>query len=214
MDISRPPTDHLPKSRTTTGGLLKSLALLSLALTIALAVGLLGVVVVRTFEPNAPALIGIPFAIAMLVLVLRVMARRFQWLMPWYYLLPSIIFLLTFTFFPVILTIGLAFTDYAGIRNGELNVSSETAITNVDGARLTIASAASLDCEDLRNGCNNVAAMVYASGEAEVTGESIDGATLVLADEPPAGRTVATVSLLLPELGFDFEMRVLEQDGR
>jgi len=214
MDISRPPTDHLPRSRTTTGGLFKSLALLSLALTIALAVGVLGVFVVRTFAPDAPAFIGIPFAIAMLVLVLRVMAHRYQWLMPWYYLLPSIVFLLTFTFFPVILTIGLAFTDYAGIRNGELNVSSETAITAVDGARITIASAASLDCEDLRDGCNNVAAMVYASGEAEVTGESIEGATLTLTQEPPAGRSVATVSLHLPDLGFDFEMRVIGQDGR
>src|SRR5690606_38157434 len=139
------------------------------------AVGFPGVVVVRSFEPNAPAFIGIPFAIAMLVLVLRVMARRYQWLMPWCYLLPSIIFLLTFTFFPVMLTIGLASTDYAGIRNGELNVSSETAITAVDGATLTIANAASLDCEDLRTGCNGVAAMVYASGELEVAGESIDG---------------------------------------
>src|SRR5690606_9775920 len=166
------------------------------------------------FAPDVPAFVGLPIGVVVLVLILRWIAQRFAWIMPWYYLLPAIIFLLTFTFFPVILTIGLAFTDYAGIRNGELNVSSETAIINVDGARLTIASAASLDCEDLRNGCNNVAAMVYASGEAEVTGESIDGATLVLADEPPAGRTVATVSLLLPELGFDFEMRVLEQDGR
>ena len=196
------------------GGLLKSLGLLSLALAIALAVGFAGVVVVRLFEPAAPAFIGIPFAIAVLVLVLRVMARRYQWIMPWYYLLPSIIFLLTFTFFPVILTIGLAFTDYAGIRNGELNLPSETAITAVDGATLTIASAASLDCEDLRDGCNGVPAMVYASGELEVSGESIDGATLVLDEEPPAGRTVSTVSLNLPDLGFDFEMRVVQQEGR
>src|SRR5690606_29689685 len=54
----------------------------------------------------------------------------------------------------------------------------------------------------------------YASGELEVAGESIDGATLVLEQEPPANRTVATVPMELPELGFDFEMRVVEQDGR
>lgn len=213
MDISRPVSDNLPRSRTTAGGLFKSLGLLFIALSIATAAGVLGVIVARQISAAAPAFIGIPVGLLVLVLILRWYAARYQWLMPWYYLLPSIIFLLTFTFFPVLLTIGLAFTDYAGIRNGELNGTTETAISAVDGNVITVANASTLDCEDLRNGCNDVRAVVYASGEVELPGEAIDGATLTLAEEPPAGRTVQTVSLFLPDLGFDFEVRVVAQEG-
>ena len=213
MDISRPVSDNLPRSRTTAGGLFKSLGLLFIALSLATAAGVVSVIAARLVSASAPAFIGIPIGLLVLVLILRWYSGRYRWLMPWYYLLPSIIFLLTFTFFPVILTIGLAFTDYAGIRNGELNGTTETEITAVDGNTITIASAASLDCEDLRNGCNDVRAVVYASGEVETSGISLEGATLTLADAPPAGRVVQTVSLLLPDLGFDFEVRVIAQDG-
>ncbi|MFO7546467.1 MAG: sugar ABC transporter permease, partial [Trueperaceae bacterium] len=214
IDISRSPKDYLPKSRSTTGGLLKSLGLLSVALLIALAAGLGAVMLLRLLGQDVPAFIGIPVGSIVLVLVLRYIARRYEWIMPWYYLLPAIIFLLTFTFFPVVLTIGLAFTDYAGIRNGELNVSSETPIVAYDGAELRIADPGVLDCADLRNGCDGVRAIVYASAEYAVAAASFEDATLVLAEAPPEGRDVTSVEMFLPELGFSFETRVLEtRDG-
>ncbi|HZJ10940.1 MAG TPA: sugar ABC transporter permease, partial [Trueperaceae bacterium] len=213
MDISRPVADNLPRSRTTVGGLFKSLGLLFVALCLATAAGVATVVIARQVLSSAPAFIGIPIGVLVLVLILRWYSARFRWLMPWYYLLPSIIFLLTFTFFPVLLTIGLAFTDYAGIRNGELNGTTETDITAVAGNTITVASATTLDCADLRNGCNDVRAVVYASGEVELPGTNLDGTSLTLAEEPPAGRSVRTVSLFLPELGFNFEVRVVAQDG-
>ncbi len=214
MDISKPISDHLPRSRTVAGGLLKSLGLLALALLIASAAGTLGVVLLRLLDPGMPAYVGLPIAIAILVMVLRVIAHRFAWIMPWYFLLPAIIFLLVFTVFPVVLTVFLAFTDYAGIRNGQLNIATRTEVVAIDGATLTIADAASLDCEDLRNGCNDVRAVVYASGELQVSGAEIDGTSLTLADDLPAGRTVETVGMMLPDLGFEFEVRVVAQDGR
>ncbi len=213
IDISRSPKDYLPKSRTTTGGLLKSLGLLTIALAVAVAAGLLAVVLLRLLGQDVPAFVGIPIGAIVLVLVLRYVARRYEWIMPWYYLLPAIIFLLTFTFFPVVLTIGLAFTDYAGIRNGELNVSSETAIVAVDGATIDIADAATLDCADLRNGCDGVRAVVYASAEIVTSAVSAEDTRITLADAPPAGRDVASIELFLPDLGFSFEARVLETDG-
>lgn len=149
-----------------------------------------------------------------LVLTLRWIAQRFAWIIPWYYLLPAIIFLLAFTFFPVVLTVGLAFTDYAGIRNGELNISSETEIVAVDGATLQIASPATLACGQLRDGCNGVRAVVYASGEIDIAAESLEGNTLTLAEEPPAGRDVISAELFMPDIGFAASMRVTEQDGR
>ena len=210
IDISRSPKDYLPKSRSTTGGLLKSLGLLSVALLIALAAGLGAVLLLRLLGQDIPAFIGIPIGSIVLVLVLRYIARRYEWIMPWYYLLPAIIFLLTFTFFPVVLTIGLAFTDYAGIRNGELNVSSETPIVAFDGAELRIADPGVLDCADLRNGCDGVRAIVYASAEYAVAATSIEDTTLVLAEAPPEGRDVTSVEMFLPDLGFSFETRVVE----
>ena len=205
--------DHLPRSRTTAGGVFRSLGLIALALLLATAVGVAGYLLVRLLAPEAPTFVGIPIGTVALVLVLRYIARRFAWIMPWYYLLPAIVFLLTFTFFPVVLTIGLAFTDYAGVRNGELNVSSETPIVAIDGERLQIANPGTLDCRSLRDGCNGVRAVVYASGEVTLPAESLDGTTLVLGEEPPAGRTVVGVELDMPDLGFAATLRVVEQDG-
>lgn len=141
------------------------------------------------------------------------MARRYAWLMPWYYLLPAIVFLLTFTVFPVALTVFLAFTDYAGVRNGELNISSETEITQVEGATLTIARPATLDCKSLRNGCDGVRAVIYASATDVVAAEALTGTTLVLKEPPPAGRTVTAVELDLPDIGIAITIRVLSADG-
>lgn len=163
--------------------------------------------------PSAPTYIGIPAAVIALIIELRYMARRFSWLMPWYYLLPAIVFLLTFTIFPVVLTVFLAFTDYAGIRNGELNISSETGIVAVDGTRVTIDNPATLDCKNLRDGCNGVRAVIYASAADVVVAEALDGTKLVLSEPPPAGRTVTAVELDLPDLGFAVTIRVLSVDG-
>ncbi len=205
--------DHLPKSRTAAGGLFKSLGLIALALLIASGAGVAAVLLLQLVAPSVPAFVGIPIAAVVLILVLRYIARRFAWIMPWYYLLPAIIFLLTFTFFPVLLTIGLAFTDYAGIRNGELNISSETAIVAVDGATLEIANATTLACSALRDGCDGVRAVVYASGDLPMPAVSLEGTTLTLSEEPPAGRDVVGVEIDMPDLGFAATIRVLEQDG-
>ncbi len=175
--------------------------------------GVATVALARAVFPETPAYVGIIVGLLVLVIVLREFARRYTWLMPWYYLLPAIVFLLTFTFFPVILTIGLAFTDYAGIRNGELNPTTETSITGVDDATLTISSPELFDCDDLRDGCSGVRAVVYASGDLETVGSAIDGDVLTLEEAPPEGRTVDTVALFLPDIGFDMDVRVVAQDG-
>lgn len=189
------------------------MGLLAIALTLSAAIGVAGYLIIRLFAPDAPAFVGLPIGAVVLVLILRWIAQRFSWIMPWYYLLPAIIFLLTFTFFPVILTIGLAFTDYAGIRNGELNPTTETAILSVDGATLQVESLGNLACHNLRNGCNDVRAVVYASGEVELEGLELDGTALTLAEAPPAGRVVQTVELYMPDLGFADSIRVVEHDG-
>lgn len=214
MDISRPVSDFLPKGKGGTGGRLwKSLLLLLLAITIAAVAAALTLRLAQQVVPDAPPYIGLLGGLAALILALQVIARRFEWIMPWYYLLPSILFLLTFALFPVVLTIILAFTDYAGIRNGELNISSRTDITRAQGPTVEVADSATLRCEALRNGCTGVPALITVSGSLNVPANSLNGTTLTLAEPLPDGTTPSVVTLTLTDIGFDAEFNITAAQG-
>lgn len=213
MDISRPPRDFFPLRLR--GGFFASLLLLSWTAVVAVAAGAICLLAIRAVAPSAPTWVALVAGVAAAVPTMRALARRFVWIVPWYYLVPSLVFLLTFTFFPVVLTVVLAFTDYAGIRNGELNVASETAVVAVDDGRerLTIDSAAVFDCGDLRAGCTDVRAVIYGSGDTDVVALAIDGMRLTLGEPPPPDRAPESVSLFMPDLGFAFDTAVTSVDG-
>jgi len=195
------------------GGLVKSLLLLGAALAFAILVGAVGVVALRLVWPGLPAWWGLIIGLAALVAVLPVIARRYAWIMPWYYVLPAIVFLLTFTFFPVLLTFWLAFTDFAGTRNGLLNVATTTPVVAVDGSHLTVDNPLNLNCAVLRNGCVDVRAEVYSFESLPVVVTAYADGVLTLAEPLPRGREPRQVELFLPELGFDFSTLVAEVDG-
>jgi hypothetical protein len=203
----------LPRSRTVAGGLIKSLLLLGAALAFAAVVAIVGVVVLRLIWPGLPAWWGLLIGLGALVAVLPMIARRYAWIMPWYYVLPSIVFLLTFTFFPVLLTIWLAFTDYAGTRNGLLNVATTTPVVGHDGTRLTVDNPLNLNCTVLRNGCVDVRAEVYSFEALPVTVTAYADGVLTLADPLPRGREPRQVEMFLPDLGFEFSTLVAGVDG-
>ncbi len=212
MDISRSISDFLPKkSSSVQAGLWLSLALLTLAITVGILGGFAGYWLLQLVVPDAPVYTSLVFGIVTLVLALIFIAQRFEWIMPWYYLLPAILFLLTFTFFPVILTVVLAFTDYAGVRNGQLNVSSTSNIANVEGDTLTLENPRAFNCGALRNGCSDVRAIVYASGSLEVAGSSLEGETLSLESEIPEDREVRTATFSVQ--GFPLEVTVSSAEG-
>lgn len=214
MDISRPVSDFLPKGPGGTGGRLwRALLLLLLALGVASAVSAVALTVLQSAFPEVPPYVGILVGLVALVITLQVIARRFEWIMPWYYLLPAILFLLTFTLFPVVLTILLAFTDYAGVRNGELNVSSRTDIVEASGNTVEVADIATLRCGALRNGCADVPALIDIAGSLSVTATGIDGTTLTLAEPLPEGATPAVVTLELTDIGFSAEFNVTAAEG-
>ncbi|MEZ4608444.1 MAG: hypothetical protein R2865_17055 [Deinococcales bacterium] len=217
IDLAESPKKFLPKAKSLGASLWKSLGLLLLAITLANLIGALATYLLKLLMPDVPLYVGLITGALALVVILRYIAQRFEWIMPWYYLLPAIIFLITFTLFPVILTIVLAFTNYAGIRNGELNVSSETKIAAISGATLTLDSPQTLSCNALLSlseldsnsrgekglsGCENVKARIYASGRFETSGLSLEGTSLTLAAPPPAGREVEWVELFIPDFGF------------
>ena len=214
MDLSRQMSDFFPKrTGQGAGGLWWSLGLLLLALVLALGIGAAGFWALRLVVPTAPVYVAVVIGTVALVVILQVMARRFRWLMPWYYLLPALLFLLTFTIFPVVLTVILAFTDYAGIRNGQLNVSSASSLTSVDGNTLEVDNIRTLNCRALRNGCTDVRAVVYASGSLSVVGTSLEEGVLTLEEPVPEDRTVTAVELELPEVGFRAQFPVTSVEG-
>jgi arabinogalactan oligomer / maltooligosaccharide transport system permease protein len=203
----------MPKARSTGASLWKSLLLLLAALSVATLAGFAGYFILRFLFPSIPVFSGIIVGLSALIFVLSFIARRFEWIMPWYYLLPAILFLLTFTFFPVLLTVTLAFTDYAGARKGDLNISTRTAITNINGTTITIADPRVFDCADLRNGCVGVRVNLYASGNLEATATSLEGTTLTLSEPLAEGRQVNEVGIFSPLFGDRMQVPVTATDG-
>ncbi|HEX7004654.1 MAG TPA: ABC transporter permease subunit [Trueperaceae bacterium] len=214
IDISRTPRELLSPEGNREASLLASISLLLLALLGASAVALGGYLLLRSMLPGVPAYSSLVIGLAAFVVILGLIARRFTWIIPWYYLLPAILFLLVFTFLPVLLTIGLAFTDYAGVRKGDLNVSSETAIVSIEGNQVTIANPRTFDCAGLHDGCRGARVELYASGQLEVAAVSLEGTTLTLAEPLPPGRSVTAVALFMPAIGDRFRFPVSEGEGR
>ena len=212
MDLSNPQA-MLPESRSTTGGIVKSLLLLGAAMLGAAAAGYLILLGLWQLWPELPAWTGLIAGLAALVVILVAYSRRFKWLMPWYYVMPAILFLLTFTFFPVALTFWLAFTDYAGVRNGQLNISSTTPIVEADGNAIVVSDPRILNCSQLRDGCNDVRALVYSAETRTVAATALAGTALTLAEPLPAGRDATQIEMHLPDLGFDFTVGIVTSDG-
>jgi arabinogalactan oligomer/maltooligosaccharide transport system permease protein len=215
MDLSRPSSDYLPKGSGGTGARLwKAVMLLVLSIFAAAAIGTLGFLGLRQLAPIEPY-VGVIVGLIALVAVLRWISQRFSWIMPWYYLLPAILFLATFTLFPVVLTVVLAFTDYAGIRNGQLNPGSRTDIVAVDaqGLNLELSDIASLNCQAARNNCLGIRARVEAAGSLEVTGVALEENVLTVAEDLSDAVGVTGVSLELLDIGFRAEFPVTEVVG-
>lgn len=213
MDLSRPPSDYQPRIRGAAAGAAASLGLLAAALLLAALSGAASFWLLRLVFPLIPVYSGLIIGFAVLIALLRWLIVRYQWLMPWYYLLPAMLFLLVFTFFPVLLTVGLAFTDYAGTRKGDLDVSSETSVLAVQGTTVTIENPRVFNCASLRQGCAGARVLLYASGNAEVMGLGLDGTTLTISEPIPAGRDVTAVSIYLIAVGDHFLFSVTAHSG-
>ncbi len=189
------------------------MALLSAAIAFGILIGTAFVLAGRQLAPGLPAWSGLVVGTVALIVALVVIARRFTWIMPWYYVLPAIVFLLTFTFFPIGLTVWLAFTDYSGIRNGQLNPVTTTDIVELDGTRVVIADPVRFNCADLRSGCVDVRAQLLSLSTLTVPAAAYANGVITLQEGLPPGRTVVEVELFLPDLGFDFTATVVGVDG-
>ncbi len=78
--------------------------------------------------PKAPPYLILVYLAVVLIPAMLLLVRAFPWLANWYYLVPSIVFLLAFTVFPVVLTVNFAFTNYSGQNSGNPDTSYKTPI--------------------------------------------------------------------------------------
>ncbi|WP_456447919.1 carbohydrate ABC transporter permease [Oceanithermus sp.] len=123
-------------------------------------------------------------SVAFFLPVLFLLGRTFPFLTDWYYLLPAIVFLLVFTVYPIVLTVYLAFTDYSGARNGFPDRATETAIAQVEGARIALAAdpLTSLGCGETCVG--QLLELVGDGHRARFSVVGASGRTLTLDREP------------------------------
>ena len=73
-----------------------------------------------------------------LIPLLIVAIRIFPWLSNWYYLLPSLVFILVFTVYPIGLTVYYAFTNYSASNSGRPDSSTEVKIERISNLELKI----------------------------------------------------------------------------
>lgn len=187
--------------------------MLAAALVVASAAAVLGTWLLQRLFPGVPLYVGLIIGTLVLVVLLAWIARRFVWIMPWYYLLPALIFLLTFTVMPVGLTVFLAFTDYSGSRNTQLNPTTETAIVEASGTTVQLESGDSLRCDALYRGCDGVRVRLNAAGLLSVQGVDLQGDTLTVTPALPPGRAVIAAELELSEFGIRAQFPVTNSSG-
>ncbi|MEJ2289356.1 MAG: ABC transporter permease subunit [Deinococcales bacterium] len=177
-------TRHPPGFR----GLLLALAALTAAVGLAVVIGVLLFWLVRTRLPDLPTyllLVTIGLALLPMLVLFR---RRFPFLSDWYYLLPATLFLLAFTVYPIVLTMGLAFTNFSGKNYGRPDRATETAVTFVAPAtlRFTTDPRPALRCGD---SCVGAQVEVYRGNER---------ARATIADEGPTALTLERVPAFVP----------------
>jgi arabinogalactan oligomer / maltooligosaccharide transport system permease protein len=91
----------------------------------------------RLTPQGPPSLLLVYFA-AVLAALLWGLGRRFSGLVNWLYLMPSLVFLLAFTVFPIVLTVNFAFTNYSSLNSGSPDSARRMPVAAVGADRLEL----------------------------------------------------------------------------
>lgn len=175
-------------------GFLLAILILAVLLGGAVLVGWLLSGLTARFFPEAPPYLILVYTLGALLLGMPVVARLFPWMMSWYYLVPSLVFLAAFTVLPIVLTVNYAFTNYSGQNSGnpDTGVRTEAALAP-DRRTLTLAEIPEGDslAEFLRcttPNCVGDTAVLYdedASTPVRAQIASVEGRTITLAAPVP-----------------------------
>ncbi|MDL2344629.1 ABC transporter permease subunit [Deinococcus sp. MIMF12] len=200
-------TASSPRPRTTVPpdgmrGILLAILILAVLLGGAVLIGWLLSGVTARFVPEAPPYLILVYTLGALLLGMPVVARLFPWMVSWYYLVPSLVFLAAFTVLPIVLTVNYAFTNYSGQNSGnpDTGVRTEAALSP-DRRTLTLAEipdsealAGFLRC--VNPTCVGDTAVLYdedASTPVRSQIASVDGRSITLA--APVAETFVPVSV-------------------
>ena len=121
-----------------TAGAIFAIALVLLICAVALVIGQTVLSVVVASVPTAPLWLLLVFVAVALVPLMLLAVRVFPWLTNWYYLLPAIICLLTFTVYPIIMTFGYAFTNFNSQNNNRPDSTTEISVTRAGDNTLSL----------------------------------------------------------------------------
>lgn len=161
-------------------GLALALALLTAAVGLSVVLGMLLFWLIQSRIPELPAYYLLATIAVALIPLLLLFRRRFPFLADWYYLLPATLFLLAFTVYPIVLTMGLAFTNFSGQNYGRPDRATETAVTYQAPATLQFGSdpIKALSCDQ---SCVGRQVEVYQGNDRsrlKIVAESADSLTL------------------------------------
>jgi arabinogalactan oligomer / maltooligosaccharide transport system permease protein len=94
-------------------------------------------------------------SVVALIPLLIVAIRVFPWLENWYYLLPSLVFVLAFTVYPIYLTAYYAFTNYSAANSGRPDSSTEVKVEWVSPTELKIIDGTISGLQCIASNCAN-----------------------------------------------------------
>jgi arabinogalactan oligomer / maltooligosaccharide transport system permease protein len=137
-----------------TAGAFFAIALVLLICALALLIGQTVLAAVLATAPTAPLWLLLVFVVVALVPLMLIAVRLFPWLINWYYLLPAIICLLTFTVYPIAMTFGYAFTNFNSQNNDRPDSTTEISVARASDNTLSLTGPSKLETLACRNaGC-------------------------------------------------------------
>jgi arabinogalactan oligomer / maltooligosaccharide transport system permease protein len=138
MTAAKPPQGRRPaggfmgigsnKPPEGTSGAIGAITLVLALCALALLIGQTVMRAVLATSPTSPLWLLLVFVLVALIPLMLLAVRIFPWLVNWYYLLPAIICLLTFTAYPIILTFGYAFTNFNSQNNDRPDSTTEISV--------------------------------------------------------------------------------------
>ncbi len=137
-----------------TAGAFFAIALVLVMCGLSLLIGQTVLSAVLATAPTSPLWLLLIFVVAALIPLMLVAVRIFPWLTNWYYLLPAIVCLLTFTVYPIVMTFSYAFTNFNSQNNNRPDSTTEVSVKPASENSLKLQADAKLETLACRSaGC-------------------------------------------------------------
>jgi arabinogalactan oligomer / maltooligosaccharide transport system permease protein len=184
---------------------------------LALVLGQTILAAVLSASPTAPLWLLLVFVVASLIPILLIAVRVFPWLTNWYYLLPAIICLLTFTVYPIALTFGYAFTNFNSQNNNRPDSTTEISVARATENSLRLTGDSQISTLSCRNtGCVGEPLELRSDAETGRPGPTfiavrVEGNTIIFDRPIPEDTTRVRRVNPISNIGFGNFQSILEK---